>query len=143
MSLLRTIQNWREVQLAYMPQVTSFIPSTAVPVEAEKVPLYLPSSLPPQIRNQAELHDICDKERWLWEAQANNSLAHIRCLCRVIQGMWQFKKFSIFGTGSRPNTCMLATYHSLDNIYGSMPMYTALHMQPCRYLTLVACGLIV
>jgi hypothetical protein len=98
-----------------MPQAASFIASTSVPEEAEKVPLYLPSSLPPHIRTQAELHDTCDKERRLREAQADDSLAHIRRLRRVIQGMWQFKKFSISGTGNRPNTRMLATYHSLAN----------------------------
>jgi hypothetical protein len=114
-SLLRVIQNWREVQLAYMPQAASFIASTSVPEAAEKVPLFLPSSLPPHIRNQVELNDICQKERRLREAQADDALAHIRRLRRVIQGMWQFKKFSISGTGNRPNTRMLSTYHSLVN----------------------------
>jgi hypothetical protein len=114
-SLLKTIQNWREVQLAYMPQAASFIASTSVPGEAEQVPLYLPSSLPPHIRNQAELRDISDKEQRLREAQADDSLAHIRRLRRVIQGMWQFKKISISGTGNRPNTRMLTTYQSLAN----------------------------
>ena len=116
-SLLRVIQNWREVQLAYMPQAVSYITSTLATTSeaAEKVPLYLPSSLPPHIRNQAELHDICDKERRLREAQADDSLAHIRRLRRVIQGMWQFKKISISGTGNRPNTRMLTTYQSLTN----------------------------
>ena len=132
-SLLRVIQNWREVQLAYMPQATSFIASTSVLEAAEKVLLYLPSSLPPHIRNQAELHDICDKEQQLREAQADDSLAHIRRLRRVIQGMWQFKKISISGTGNRPNTRMLTTYQSLANniqkhahIYRSA--YTALQV---------------
>jgi hypothetical protein len=114
-SLSKVIQNWRDVQLAYMPQAASFIASTSLPEEAEKVLLYLPSSLPHQIRNQVELHDICDKEHRLREAQADDSLAHIRRLRRVIQGMWQFKKFSISGTGNRPNTRMLATYQSLSN----------------------------
>jgi hypothetical protein len=98
-----------------MPHAASFIASTPVPGEAENVRLYLPSSLPPHIRNQAELRDICDKERRLREAQADDALAHIRRLRRVIQGMWQFKKFSISGTGNRPNTRMLSTYHSLAN----------------------------
>jgi hypothetical protein len=123
-SLLRVIQSWRQIQLAYMPQAASFIASMSaitseggelVPEAAEKVLLYLPSSLPPHIRNQTELHDICDKERRLREAQADDSLAHIRRLRRVIQGMWQFKKISISGTGNRPNTRMLTTYQSLTN----------------------------
>jgi hypothetical protein len=98
-----------------MPQAASFIASMSIPEEAEKVPLYLPSSLPPHIRNQVELHDICEKERRLREAQADDSLAHIRRIRRVIQGMWQFKKISISGTGNRPNTRMLTTYQSLSN----------------------------
>ena len=49
------------------------------------------------------------------EAQADDSLAHICRLRRVIQGMWQFKKFSISRTGNRPNTRLLSTYHSLAN----------------------------
>jgi hypothetical protein len=114
-SLLKLIGNWREVQLAYMPQAASYIASTSVPEEAERVPLYLPLSLPPHIRNQVELHDICEKERRLREAQADDALAHIRRLRRVIQGMWQFKKISISGTGNRPNTRMLTTYQSLAN----------------------------
>jgi hypothetical protein len=134
-SLLGVIQSWREVQLAYMPHAASFIASMlANTSEApEKVPLYLPSSLPPHIRNQAELRDICGKERRLREAQADDSLAHIRRLRRVIQGMWQFKKISISGTGNRPNTRMLSTYQSLTNniqkhahIYRSA--YTALQV---------------
>ena len=112
---MRIIQNWREVQLAYMPHAASFIASTSIPEAAEEIPLYLPSSLPPHIRNQVELRDICDKERRLREAQADDSLAHIRRLRRVIQGMWQFKKFGISGTGNRPNTRILATYQSLLN----------------------------
>jgi len=123
-SLLRLIHGWREIQLAYTPQVGSLLASTLAttaetgePVldEAEKVPLYLPSSLPPHIRNQSELRDICDKERQLREAQADDSLAHIRRLRRVIQGMWQFKKLNVSGTGNRPNTRMLSTYKSLNN----------------------------
>jgi hypothetical protein len=98
-----------------MPQAASFIASMPVPEEAEKVHLYLPSSLPPHIRNQVELRDICEKELRLREAQAVDSLAHIRRLRRVIQGMWQFKKISISGTGNRPNTRMLTTYQSLVN----------------------------
>jgi hypothetical protein len=98
-----------------MPQAASFISSMSVPEEAEKVPLYLPSSLPPHIRNQVELQDICEKERRLREAQADDALAHIRRLRRVIQGMWQFKKISISGTGNHPNTRMLTTYQSLAN----------------------------
>lgn len=88
-----------------MPCIGSLLVSTSAttaetgePIvqEAEKVPLYLPSSLPPHIRNQSELYDICDKEWQLREAQADDSLAHIRQLRHVIQGMWQFKKLNVW-----------------------------------------------
>ena len=125
-----------------MPQAASFISSTSVPEAAEKVPLFIPSSLPPHIQHQPKLSDIRDKEWQMREAQADDSLAHIRRLHRVIQGMWQFKKFSISGTGNRPNTCLLQHITLWPTTYKSTLTYTAPLMQPCRYLILVACGLI-
>ena len=89
--LLRLIQNWREVQLAYVPHVASLVsqmqPATDVDVNTatlppetfpENTPLFLPSSLPPHIRNLPELQDICQLERRLREAQADDALAEVR-----------------------------------------------------------------
>jgi len=120
-SLLRLIRNWREVQLVYTPHVGSLLASALngdeEPVQepAEKLVLYLPSTLPPHIRNLPELVAISNSERRLREAQADDSLAHIRRLRRVIEGMWQFKKINLSGTGNRPNTRILGTYKSLTN----------------------------
>jgi len=85
--LLRQIRNWREVQLTYTPHVASLLASTPeispdssdIAHElAENIPLYLPSSLPPRIRDLPELKEIRDKERRLREAQADDALAYIR-----------------------------------------------------------------
>jgi len=74
------------------------------------IPLYLPSSFPDHIRNQADMKPICEKERRLREALADDALNEIRKHRRVIQGLWQFKKINISGTGNRPNTRMLTLY---------------------------------
>ena len=127
-ALLRLIQNWREVQLVYMPHVASLfshaqlppetgVPTTTLPPDtlAENVPLYLPSSLPPRIRALPELKEICQLERRLREPQADDALAEVRRQRRVIQGLWQFKRLNISGTGNRPNTKMITLYKRFDN----------------------------
>ena len=125
--LLRLIQKWREVQLAYIPHVASLIsqtqPSTdenenasTLPPEtfAENIPLFLPSSLPLHIRNLPELQDICQLERRLREAQADDALAEVRRQRCIIQGLWQFKKLNVSGTGNTPNTRMLMLWSHFD-----------------------------
>lgn len=52
-------------------------------------------------------------ERRLRYAQAHDALAQIRRQRRIIQGLWQFKKINISGTGNRPNTRVLSTYTKL------------------------------
>ena len=76
----------------------------------ESLSLYLPSSLPPKIRQCLELKEIREAEQRLCEAQANDALAEVHCLHRVIQGLWQFKKINVSGTGNLANTRMLDSY---------------------------------
>lgn len=120
-SLRRLIRNWREIQLVYTPHVSALLVSTMngsdelVQERAEEMPLYLPSTLPPDVRNLPELQAVYNSERRLREAQADDSLANIRRIRRVIQGMWEFKKINISGTGNRPNTRILDMYKSLTN----------------------------
>ena len=126
-ALLRLIQNWCEVQLVYMPHVASLIQgapvadangdATSVPSDtfAENIPLFLPSSLPPHIRALPELQDICKLERRLREPQADDALAEVRRQRRIIQGLWQFKRLNVSGTGNRPNTRMLTLYTRFNN----------------------------
>jgi hypothetical protein len=125
--LLRLIQNWREVQLAYIPHVAPLV-SQIQPAEdvdmnaddlppetfAENIPLFLPSSLPLHIRNLPELQDICQLERRLREAQADDALAEIRRQRCIIQGLWQFKRLNISGTGNKPNTRMITLWKRFD-----------------------------
>lgn len=127
-ALLRLIQNWREVQLVYTPHVASLLSHTQPPPETgaatpnstpdtlpEHIPLYLPSSLPSHIRALPELEEICQLECRLRQPQADDALAEIRLQRRVIQGLWQFKRLNISGTGNRPNTKILTLYKRFDN----------------------------
>lgn len=105
------------MQLAYTPHVTTFLPlmhsfddAGGQYLNPESVTLYLPSSLPPEIRQLPELKEVRDAELSLREPQAHDALADVRCLHRIIQGLWQFKKLNILGTGNRPNTQMLGMY---------------------------------
>ena len=114
-ALIRQIVIWRPIQLAYTPCVASLLPLDAVDSDSyycnpESIPLYFPSSLPPEIRQCPELKEIREVEQRLREAQANDALADIRRLRRVIQGLWQFKKVNVSGTGNRANTRTLDSY---------------------------------
>ena len=112
MSLLRRIQIWREVQLTYMPHVTSIICQTESglylegDVLPEAIPLYLPSSLPPHICNLPELKEVCQLECCLHEPQADDALIDVRRQRRIVQGLWQFKRINVSGTRNKLNTHM-------------------------------------
>jgi hypothetical protein len=121
-SLIRQIRIWRPVQLAYTPHVASLLPLVLGDTadgdgqysNPESMPLYLPSSMPSDIFQRPELKDIREAERRLREAQADDALADVRRLRRIIQGLWQFKKLNVSGTGNRPNTRMLNLYTRFD-----------------------------
>jgi hypothetical protein len=120
-SLIRQIMTWRPIQLAYTPHVASLLPlvhddTTGLGhyTNPESMPLYFPSSLPPDIRQRPELKHICEAEQRLREAQADDALADVRRLRRVIQGLWQFKKLNVSGTGNRNNTRMLNSFSRFD-----------------------------
>jgi hypothetical protein len=120
-SLLRRIQIWREVQLTYMPHVASIISQTQSSpdmdggIHPEAVPLYLPSSLPAHIRNLPEMKSLCQLECRLREPQADDALGDVRRQRRIIQGLWQFKRINVSGTGNKPNTRMLVLYKRLES----------------------------
>lgn len=81
----------------------------------KSMPLFFPSLLPPNLRQCPELNDICEAERRLCEAQADDALADVRRLRRVIQGLWLFKKLNILGTGNRLNTQTLESYSQFES----------------------------
>jgi hypothetical protein len=128
-ALLTRIQNWREVQFIYTPHVVSLIsqalcPETNAPAVSippapetlpENIPLFLPSSLPADVRALPELQKICQLERRLREPQADDALADIRRQRRVIQGLWHFKRLNMSGIGNKPNTRMVSLYKRFDN----------------------------
>jgi hypothetical protein len=127
-TLHRQIQNWREVQLIYTPQVAYLLSRTDQPLETdantppsppdiifpENLPLYMPSSLPRHIRTLPALHEICQLELRLRKPQADDALADVRRQRRVIQGLWQFKKLNVSGTGNKPNTRFINLYKRFD-----------------------------
>ena len=124
--LLRLIQNWRAVQLVYLPHVASLLAQSPPPPEsttisstpeilAENIPLFLPSALPHHIHNLPELKELCKLEHRLREPQADDALASIQRQRRVIQGLWQFKRLNASGIGNRPNTKMLTLYKRFDS----------------------------
>jgi hypothetical protein len=120
-SLLRRIQIWREVQLTYMPQVASLISQTQTApnldgdIHPEVIPLFLPSSLPDNIRNLPEMKALCQLECRFREPQADDALGDLRRQRRIIQGLWQFKRINVSGTGNKPNTCMIMLYKRLES----------------------------
>ena len=115
-ALHRQITNWRLAQLVYTPHSATALGVTDESCIdlAENAKLWLPSSLPNAVRSLSEMKRICNAERRLRYAQCLDSLAQIRRQRRIIQGLWQFKKINISGTGNRPNTRMLATYHKIN-----------------------------
>ena len=122
-ALLHRIDIWRRAQLVHTPHAANLIAaSTAVDENGlprlemvENAPLFLPSSLPAHIRSLSEMTHICETEKRLRFAQAEDALVEIRRQCRIVQGLWQFKKINVSGTGNRPNTKMLTLYKRINH----------------------------
>ncbi|KAF8157396.1 hypothetical protein BJ912DRAFT_1026998 [Pholiota molesta] len=115
-SLIRQIQSWQLVQMAYIPCTASIIQTNGENRYAnpESMALRFPSSLPPEARALPELKEICEMERRLREPQADDALADIRRQRRIIQGLWDFKKLNVSGTGNRPNTKLFDLYTRIN-----------------------------
>jgi len=101
-NLILQIIIWRPVQLAYTPHIATLLPlvnesddSGALYMKPESTPLFFPSSLPPDIRDHPELKEICEIECRLCEPQAYDALADVGRFCRIIQGLWTFKKYNV------------------------------------------------
>ena len=119
---------WQPIQLTYTPHVASLLPLDAADSDSyysnpESAPLYFPSSLPPEIHQCSELKEIREAEQCLREAQANDALADVCHLHRIIQGLWQFKKLNVSGTGNWLNTWML----DLHSCFQTKLQHTANH----------------
>ena len=119
-SLIWQIQLWWPVQLAYILHVATLLPLVHDVdeyanqyVNPKSTPLFFPSSLPPSILTLLELKEMREAERRLCEPQADDALAEICRLRRIITGLWLFKKINVSGTGNQPNTQMLNMYNRL------------------------------
>ena len=138
-ALMRRINQWREIQLAYMPSTGPLVASTASEIisaiqsgssttAVQDISLYLPSSLSANLQNTSGFTDLLAREVQLRTAQADDALADIRHQLRVISGLWQFKKTNISGTGNRHNTRMRALFNRFNHrLKGSVLRYRAAH----------------
>jgi hypothetical protein len=118
--LLSRINKWREVQLAYIPDIGSLVANTASKLlskslAAEDVPLFLPTSLSPNLPSTPDFSKTLAHKIRLRIAQADDALADIRHHLRIISGLWQFKKVNISGTGNRPNTRMRSLFNRFNH----------------------------
>jgi hypothetical protein len=126
-TLHRRIQNWREIQMAYMPCVATLSHLPAIDVDnahtssekAENIPLWLPSSLPASLPSQLHITGIsqglADKEKRLRIAQADDALAEIRRQRRILTGLVIFKKLNVSGMGQKKNTKMRTLFKRFNN----------------------------
>jgi len=102
--------------LAYIPNIGSLVANTTSKLlAAEDVPLFLPSSLSPNLQNTPGFLKALEHEIQLRIAQADDALADIRHHLRIISGLWQFKKVNISGTRNRPNTRMRALFNRFNH----------------------------
>ena len=121
--LLHRINTWRRAQLIHTPHAANMVvESTAVDENglprlemAENFPILFPSSLPVQVRSLSEMAQVCETEKKLRIAQAEDALVEVRRQRRIVQGLWQFKKINVSGTGNRPNTKMLTLYKRINH----------------------------
>jgi len=113
------IHNWRQAQLVYTPHAATMVASNTTiddngmpRVEmAENTPLFLPLAFPSHVHSLPEMEHVCMMEKRLRLAQAEDSLVEIWKQRHIVQGLWQFKRINISGTGNWPNTCMLNLYN--------------------------------
>ncbi|KAG6809103.1 hypothetical protein H0H92_001589 [Tricholoma furcatifolium] len=121
-ALQTRILHWRQAQMIYMPFVIALLASAdgltvpndsdSLALQPEELPLHLPSSLSPKLRET--IPSLAKKEERLRLAQADDSLAEIRRHRRILTGLYQFKKFNVSGTGNRPNTRMYGLFKSFN-----------------------------
>ena len=118
--LMARINQWRQVQLAYIPAVGPLVANVtsqllSVAQAAERIPLFLPSSLSSNLHNTTDLFKPLSREVRLQFAQADDALHDIQHHLRIISGLWRFKKVNISGTGNRPNTRMRTLFSRFNH----------------------------
>ncbi|TFY54862.1 hypothetical protein EVG20_g9538 [Dentipellis fragilis] len=121
-ALHHRIQAWRQVQVLYMPIVTTLLPKmtadesgpqeppaqpdaeeTSIP-KPEYEKLWMPSDLNPSLWTTGIHPGLAQKELRLREAEAEDALHEIRRLIRIHLGLRHFKKTQVNGPGQKRNT---------------------------------------
>ncbi|KAI0083406.1 hypothetical protein BDY19DRAFT_998587 [Irpex rosettiformis] len=81
----------------------------------EDTPLFLPSSLPANMRGEGVVKALVQKEVRLRIALADDCLATIRRLRRTMVGVSQFKHINVSGAGQKSNTRMRNLYTKFND----------------------------
>lgn len=90
------------------------VASSNTATTAENIPLWLPSQLPASLMSEDSLQHLGRSEARLREAQANDALAEIRRLRRILTGISLYKHLNLDGTGGRTSTRILSTYRAFQ-----------------------------
>lgn len=118
-TLAHRIQAWRVVQEVHMPMAITLRAATdtattsdedQLQVKAEDLKLFLPSSLPHNLRIGSLYQSLASREIDLRIAQADDALIQIRHHRRILMGVTQFRQIHVAGTGQGANTRMRHLY---------------------------------
>ncbi|KIJ59749.1 hypothetical protein HYDPIDRAFT_177697 [Hydnomerulius pinastri MD-312] len=133
--LQHCISWWRELQHIYMPFLVSQLDNSELDEDStsKSTPLFLPSSVPQFSTNSPGFSDLCQKELHPRKAQADDSLKDVRCHCHIIQGLWDFKRANVSGTGNHANTRARAI---LEHFVDKMNNHAACYC--CARLAIIA-----
>lgn len=77
---------------------------------AEASKLWLPSEVPAELRSNGTVGLLANHELRLRSAQADDALADIRRLRRIMAGISQFKRLQVDGTGQKASTRIRSYY---------------------------------
>ncbi|KAI0764426.1 hypothetical protein BC629DRAFT_1293606, partial [Irpex lacteus] len=120
--LLHRIDTWRKIQMVYIPVASSLIndchdsdDDSGPGIEPEIIPLFLPSSIPENLRSTSGLQSLITKESQLRVAIADDSLMEIRHLRQALKQVTQFKHLNISGSGGDPNTRIRTMYDKYND----------------------------
>jgi hypothetical protein len=83
----------------------------AATLSSEDIPLVLPSALPAL---RSSINRIVSAEARLREAQADDALAELCRVRRVLPGLMTFKKYNLAGEGNKANTRVRAVHTRLQ-----------------------------
>lgn len=113
-TLFDRIETWRSIQAMYMPGITQLRQTNATRTDAlpdsqdidksESIPLWLPSSMPRVLWESGCLPGLIEKEQKLRHAEATDALSGLCRQLRIMNGVFNYKKTHVSGSGQRANT---------------------------------------